>query len=618
MEHSIGASIAIVTALGIGAQWLAWKVRLPSILLLSIVGLLAGPVFGVLDPAADFGDFLQPIIGLCVAVILFEGGLNLEFHELKIAASGVRRLVFVGAPLAWFLGSLAAHYIGGLSWPVALVFGSIIVVTGPTVIIPMLRHAMLNKRTASYLKWEAIINDPIGALLAVLVFQYFVFSGVGAAHDQVFYNLGRALIVSLILGIPAGLALGILFRRGMVPEYLKSPMTLATVLGVYTLSNAAQQEAGLLAVTGMGIVMGNMGLPSIEEMRRFKEYITILLVSVVFILLAADLEPATLARMDLRSLALVFAVMFLVRPLTVFPATVGVGMDLRDRALLSWIAPRGIVAAAVAGVFAPRMIDAGYADAELLVPLIFSLIFATVTLHSTSLGYISRLMGLASKTGNRVLIVGVSPWTTELAKVLRDVDISVLLVDSSWHRLRDARMKGIPVYYGEILSDAAEESLELNDVGVLLAATSNDAYNSLVCTAFASELGRSKVFQLPMYDTDDDDPRGVARTMRGRIAFSDSAYYERLWRQLTKGWQFHKSKITENYDSATYLDECADDMMQLLVKRQEGGIQFGSSQEPLAFKSGDTVIAFGPEKQESLQKILSQPNDEAAPESPVS
>ena len=200
--------------------------------------------------------------------------------------------------------------------------------------------------------------------------------------------------------------------------------------------------------------------------------------------------------------------------------------------------------------------------------------------------------------------------------VLREVDVAVLLVDSSWHRLRDARMKGIPVYYGEILSDAAEESLELNDVGILLAATSNDAYNSLVCTAFASELGRSRVFQLPMYDSDDDDPRGVARTMRGRIAFSETAYYERLWRQHTEGWQFHKSKITESYDSDVYMDECPDDIIQLLVIRQEGGIQLNSSQEPVSFKPGDTVIAFGPEKQESLQKILSQPSDALAPEGP--
>ncbi|MCG8436165.1 MAG: cation:proton antiporter, partial [Gammaproteobacteria bacterium] len=267
MEQDVGTAIVVVIGLGIAAQWLAWRWRLPAIILLAAFGLLVGPGFGILQPAEVFGDFLQPIIGLCVAVILFEGGLNLEFHELKVAASGVRRLVYVGVPLSWFFGSLAAYYIGGVSLPVALVLGAIIVVTGPTVIIPMLRHAMLNKRTASYLKWEGIINDPIGALLAVLVFQYFVFTGEGAAYGDVIYSLSKALFVAILLGLPFGWALGTVFRRGYVPEYLKSPLTLSLVLIVYTAANHAQHEAGLLAVTLMGIVLGNMGLPSIEEMR---------------------------------------------------------------------------------------------------------------------------------------------------------------------------------------------------------------------------------------------------------------------------------------------------------------------------------------------------------------
>ena len=610
MEHHAAYSIAMVLALGIGAQWLAWRLRLPAIVLLSVAGLVAGPWLGILYPTADFGRFLQPVISLCVAVILFEGGLNLQFHELRLAASGVRRLVYLGAPLTWVLGSLAAHYIGDLSWPTSLVFGAIIVVTGPTVIIPMLRHAMLNRRTASYLKWEGIINDPIGALLAVLVFQYFVFSGEVAALDEVLAGLGRAVLIAGILGVLPGWGIGVAFRRGWVPEYLKAPITLALVIAIYVLSNRMQHEAGLLAVTVLGIVMGNLNLPSIQDMRRFKEYITILLVSSVFILLTADLQPELLARMSWPTFALIFAVMFLVRPLMVWLATIRADMIWQDRLLVGWIAPRGIVAAAVAGVFAPRMQAAGYQDADMLVPIIFTLIFATVLAHSFSLGYLGRWLGLASKKGNRVVIVGASPFSTELAQLLQEEKVGVLLVDTSWHRLRDARLHGVPVYYGEILSDNAEESLELNDVGTLLAATSNDAYNALICTSFGAEMGRSKVFQLPMYSGDDDDPRSLARANRGQVAFGENAVYEDLWSHLAAGWTFHKTPLTENFTWQDHLEECADDTIQLLMISSEGDVVIHSPQNQFNPRPGDTVVSFGPEKTESLKETLSKPAEE--------
>lgn len=610
MGHHIAYSIAIIIGLGLLAQWAAWRVRLPAIVLLSAFGLLAGPVFGIIDPSADFDEFLRPVVSLFVAVILFEGGLSLQFHELREAASGVRRLVYLGVPLAWTFGALAAHFVGGLSWPVALTFGAIIVVTGPTVIIPMLRHAMLNRRTASYLKWEGIINDPIGALLAVLVFQYFIYSGEGGALDETIAGLGRAILFGGLLGTVPGWLMGQAFRRGYVPDYLKPPITLGLVLAVYVAANAAQHEAGLLAVTVLGIVMGNMGLPSIQEMRRFKEYITILLVSAVFVVLTADLKPATLQRMDWHAIALIGAVMFLVRPATIWLATIGAGMDWRDRLLLGWIAPRGIVAAAVAGVFGPSLAASGYEDGALLVPLIFSLVFATVLAHGFSLGPLARWLKLAAQKRNRVLIVGASPWSTELARTLKSLEIGVLLVDTSWHRLRQARLAGIPVYYGELLSESAEQSLELHDVGTLLALTSNDAYNALVCSAFASELGRNKIYQLPMYAADDDDPRAMARTIRGQIAFSEDAVYEELWSHLAAGWKFHKTRLTESYTWEDYLHECSEDTIHIMRVDAEGEITIHSPQRKFEPRVGDTVISFGPPKTASLKKTLSQSNEE--------
>lgn len=606
MGHHIAYSITMVVVLGLAAQWLAWRARLPAIVLLALFGVIAGPVLGLLNPTEDFREFLRPVISLCVAVILFEGGLSLQFHELREAATGVRRLVYLGVPLTWSLGALAAHYIGGLSWPIALVFGAIIVVTGPTVIMPMLRQAMLNRRTASYLKWEGIINDPIGALLAVLAFQYFIYSGEGGALGETLAGLGRAIVVGGLLGVIPGWAMGRAFRLGYVPDFLKPPVTLGLVLAVYVAANAAQHEAGLLTVTVLGIVMGNMGLPSIQEMRRFKEYITILLVSAVFILLSADLKPEVLQLLDWRTIALIAAVMVLVRPLSIWLSTIGADMDWRDRLLLSWIAPRGIVAAAVAGVFGPSMYIMGYADGRLLVPLIFSLVFATVLAHGFSVGPISRWLKLAAKQRNRVLIVGGSPWATELAGVLKSLNIGVLIVDTSWHRLRAARLAGIPVYYGEILSDSAQESLELHDVGTLLALTSNDAYNALVCTTFAGDLGRESIFQLPQYSADDDDPRGLARTIRGQVAFSEEAVYEELWSHLAAGWQFQKTRLTESYTWQDYVNDMSEDTIHILKVSPEGSVLIYSPQRKFEPYTGDTVISFSPARSASLKQTLSR------------
>ena len=590
-EHLVLIIVGVV-GLGVGAQWIAWRLRVPAIVLLAAAGVIAGPVLGLIDPSEEFGELLQPLISLCVAIILFEGGLSLRLQELKEAASGVRRLVYLGAPLAWMFASLSAHYIGGIEWAVSLVFGAIMVVTGPTVIMPMLRQSALQRRTASFLKWEGIVNDPIGALLAVLVFQYFVFTGSGSEWTEVLTGLGSAILSGLLFGGVGGWITARAFRAGLVPEYLKSPVMLGLVLVIYALSNLMQAEAGLLAVTIMGIVVANMDLPGIGDMRRFKEYITIMLVSVVFVLLTADLNIGSLTSIGWRGAALIAAIMFVTRPAAIMLATTGAKMSFRERLLVAWIAPRGIVAAATAGVLGAGLVDQGY-DAEILLPLVFAVIFATVFSHGLSINWLAARLGLASKQRDSVLIVGASPWSIELGTALADLKVNVLIADSSWHNLRAARLAGLSVFYGEILSEFAEESLEISHVRTVLAATSNDAYNSLVCTQIAPEIGQRRVFQLPL-GGDDDDPKIVARGNRGNIAFAKDAVFERLWRLYVRGWKFYKTKLSESYTYSDFLNDRPADSIEVAVLASETGVEFRSSQIEMEPNFGDTLVYFAP------------------------
>ena len=593
---NIATVLTLVVVLGIAAQWIAGRLRLPAILPLVVFGILAGPVFGLVRPQAQFGTALEPLVGLAVAVILFEGGLRLRLHEFVHAAPGVNRLVYAGVPLALVLGVATAHFVGGLGWPVATVFGAISIVTGPTVVLPLLRQAMLERRIASSLKWEAILNDPLGALLAVLAFQYWIYRAGGASGLSVVLDLARALIGGGVMGAVAAWLLGRGFTRGLVPEYLKQPATLALVLAVYVLANSLQSEAGLLAVTVMGVTLGNLELPVMEEMRRFKEYLSTLLLSVVFILLSANLHPVAMRRLDWSVGLVIPVLLFVVRPLTVALATLGSELGWRERVVAAWAAPRGVVAAATGGVLAPPLLAAGFADAAALEPLLFALVFSSVILQGGTLAWLARRLGLAAASRQRLLIVGASPWSSAFARAVLDAGGQVLLVDNAWHRLREPRLAGVPVFYGEILSDRAEATLELTDVGLLLAATANDAYNALVCASFAGELGREQVFQLPMHEGDERDARTLTRSRRGRVAFSESARYEVLFRRMLEGWRFQKTTLSETFDYAALRAQGAADSLAVLIKRADDTLRLVSTDAAPEPKPGDVVVSFVPPK----------------------
>ena len=612
MQHHMAELIASILIVGIALQWVGWRLKIPALILLIAAGFIMGPVTGWLKPTEDFGDILQPMVSLSVAVILFEGGLSLRWHEFKKNTHVIYRLVTWSVLITFGLGSLAAHYLVGMSWPVALVFGAIIIVTGPTVIMPLLKQANLKKRPASLLRWEGIVNDPIGALLVVLIYGYYVLAESDMLIVNILSGLLISVFVSLAMGVGVGLFIASAFRKGFVPEYLKSPLILIAVLLVYTLCNRVQSEAGLLATTVLGITLANQQLNTLHELQRFKEYITILLVSSTFIVLTADINPEILQQIGWQGWLLLVLVIFVIRPVAIFLSTLGTDINKQDRLLISWIAPRGIVAAAVAGLFGAELIKKGYEGAELLLPLIFALIIMTVILHGLSIGWVARKLNLASSHPDGVMIIGASNWGIALAAALQKNDIPVVLVDRDWESLKPARMQNIPTHFGEVLSERTEEVLELSHITKLLSISKNEAYNTLTCSRFSPELGHNNVYEMAWQPEtssrkNNGAPKLPSKAIRGNILFGKDVYYNDLLDAYEKDWQFDSTSLSSQYTLETLVKEKPEGTLQVAAIDGGGNIHFYPWAEGQRTDDFKTVISYvPPEKNESLTKPITK------------
>ncbi len=538
-------AFALVGALGVGSQWLAWRLRMPAIVLMLAAGLIVGPGLGLLNPAEQFGSMLGPMVAIAVAIILFEGGLTLNAHSLSDAATGVKRLVVVGAPLGWIASTAALHYVAGLSWEASAVFGGIMIVTGPTVIAPLLRQAKLSKRPAALLQWEAIVNDPVGALAAVLAFEVVVVLQTATSVGEAVQALAVGMAVATVLGIAAGWGVARAFRLAYVPEYMKVPVLFVVLLGVFALADSVLHESGLLTVTIMGIWIANAHLPSYVELRRFKEHATVLLVSGVFILLAAGMSVELLKSLDWRAAAFVASVILLARPLPVLVALAFSNVPWRERLLVAFTGPRGVVLVAVAGLFGERLVALGIEDAGRIPPLAFALVAATVVLHGFTLTPVAKLLGLTASNAPGVMILGGSRWSVALAQALQKLDLPVIIADPNHAHLRAAREAGVETYFGDILSEAAEDRLDLVAYEKLICATDNDAYNTFVATDLAPEFGRDNVFQIKRVKQT-STRHALPPTLGGRAIGSDMTYFE-AGAAISEGKEFRVTTLTEEF-----------------------------------------------------------------------
>ncbi|MGH1329294.1 MAG: cation:proton antiporter [Paracoccaceae bacterium] len=598
-------AFALVGALGVGAQWVAWRLRLPAIVLMLAAGLLVGPVFGLFDPARDIGPITGPLISLAVAVILFEGGLTLDFHKLGDAAHGVKRLVIVGAPLGWLLSTLTLHYGAGLGWEASAVFGGIMVVTGPTVIAPLLRTARLSRRPASLLQWEAIVNDPIGALAAVLAFEVVLVLRTAETAGSAVIDLVIGIGAALVIGYVAGRGIARSFRRGWVPEYMKVPVLFAVLLVCFSVSDWLLHESGLLAVTVMGLVIANANLPSFEELRRFKEHATILLVSGVFILLAASLDFATLGQLNWRAGLFVALVVLVARPLTVLVSLAFTKLPWNERLLIALTGPRGVVLVAVAGLFGERLAQAGVQDGAVIGPLAFVLVLCTVVLHGFTLAPLARLLGLASGEKPGVLLIGGSRFTTGLAEALKGAEIPVLVSDPNHAHLIRPRAAGVETFYGDILGEAAEHNLELLSYSTIIAATDNDPYNTLVATDLAPEFGRDNVWQIARLKS--DNKRHALPAQLGGRSFGGGKTFRELDDLAREGWRFTVTKLSEEYTYPQWREERADAILLGKITKA-GELKRIPKLEAEKFAPGVRLLSFGPPLKD---KIVAPPLPDA-------
>ncbi|MES5265007.1 cation:proton antiporter [Priestia megaterium] len=591
--------ITLVVGLGVLSQWLAWRFKLPAIVVMSIIGLLTGPILGLIDPKAQFAQLFDPFVSIAVAVILFEGSLNLDMREVRGIEKPVFRIVTLGAMLAWILGSLAAHYIADLSWAVAIVIGGLFIVTGPTVILPLLRQAKLKPKPAAILKWEGIIVDPFGALLAVFSFEIVQFLVLREVSGKTILFFFAASIIAVLIGWLLGRGIGWMFQKGHIPEYLKSPVVFIVVIACFTIADEIKHETGLLAVTAMGITLANMHISSISDMRHFKENISVLLTSTIFIMLTAGLTMKTITEIFHWNIILfVLLMLFIVRPVSIFLSTVGTDLSIKEKILIGWIAPRGIVALTVSSYFAKVLIDEGFKDASILTTLTFALVFATVCAHGFSLSWLAKKLDLSIGEEPGILLVGSNDFTVAFASKLKQLGYPVLVADSSWKRLRVARRAEVDVYHGEVLAEQTEYHLDLTPYEYVIAATELDAYNALVCTAFLQDMGRNNVFQLSIRNQEDsrEDVDEIMHTVRGRMLFKKGITWEFLHHKMEHGYTIYNTKITDEYTYETYLEEKSDDSLLLAVSKQGKALNFFAHDQEINVNAGDTVLSLQPLK----------------------
>ena len=589
MEQSETLIVALsgILVLGVGSQWLAGHLKIPSILLLLVSGILAGPVSGFIQPDQLFGHLILPVVSLSVAVILFEGGLGLRISHLREIGKPLLLLLTVGVLVTGVLCSLAAHFILRFDWSTSILLGSLLTVTGPTVVGPLLRHIRPIGHVGPLARWEGIVVDPIGAVLAVLVFS--AISAIG--HDEVAnvamsatFGFIRTFVIGSTVGAIAAVALRELLRRHCIDDHIQSPVVLMIVVLTFAASNLAVHESGLVAVTIMGVILANQRSVAIGHIVQFKENLSVLLISSLFIVLTSRLDLTSFRGFGWRGPAFVAVLILVVRPVSVLLSTIGCQIPFRERVLLAWLAPRGIVAAAVASVFALQLKNGGD-----FVAATFLVIIGTVLTYGLTAGWVARRLGLSIANPQGVLIVSAHAGARAIAHALTKVGVPVRLVDTSLENTRVARMEGLPTYHASILSEAMHHA-DLGGLGKLFALTANDEVNLLAAARGAELFGKKECYRLSIQNSGQERRDPSKEVLAGRVLFSEKMTYAELDKVFAAGRTIKATKLTQEFEWDDFRSRHPDAVPLFTIDEQEVlTVRTADDTEPP--QAGQTVVA---------------------------
>ena len=586
--------LAGIIILGIFAQWIAWKFKIPAILPLILIGLLVGPI------AAEFfnddgskwiepiwngkkglfpGEGLYYFVSLAISIILFEGGLTLRKSEISNVGPVITKLITLGSAVTFVGAGIVAHYLLGLSWEISLLFSALIIVTGPTVISPILRNIPLKKDVAAVLKWEGILIDPIGALVAVLVFEFISVGGGSGFTKTALLEFGKILLFGTTFGFTFAHALIFIINKKLVPHYLLNVVSLSSVLLVFVLSDMFAHESGLLAVVVMGMVIANSKIRSFDELLYFKESLSVLLISILFILLAANMNINELLLVFNWNAAILFAlVVFVIRPIAVFLCTQSSSLKLNEKLFISWVGPRGIVAAGIASLFGTKLMQQGVTGAEYITPLVFMIVLGTVLLNATTARLFAKLVDVFLKSSDAIVIVGASEAARVIAKYLKKNSRRVVLLDQNKDYVNKAKEEGIEAFNADIYNDSLDDKAELNDVGYLIAMTGSDTVNEYTINQFSGVYGEKGAFRLASsieIKNNNENSEGLFTHKDDYINLNESA------RDFP---EIHEIKITSEEDYKNKLQQINDELKSI----------------PLFIRSGEVIEIIAAKKVENI------------------
>ena len=597
-------TLAFAMAFGMIAQVLARHLRIPGIVLLLGTGLLLGPdALGIVHPSS-LGDALPFIVGFAVAVILFEDGMNLRINRIRREGKTIRQLITTAALVTALGGTVTAKIFLGWDWRISLLFGVIVIVTGPTVITPLLRRLKLRRSVSTVLEAEGVLLDAIGAVIAVVALEI-ALSPSGLSFLTGLFHIITRLIVGSAIGAAGGFLLAFLLRfRSLVPEGLENVFTLSLVFALFQGANSISPESGIVAVTAAGLVVGNMKTHIHRELREFEEQMTVLLIGMLFILLAADVRLIEVTELGWGGIITVTILVCVLRPLNVYIGTMGSNLNLRQKALLSWIAPRGIVAAAVASLFALELEKHGI-DGSQLRAMVFSLIAVTVLISGLTGGIAAQFLGLKRPENVGWVILSANNLSRSLAKVLIESGEEVICIDQNPKACRRAEEEGIKVIYGNGLDEKTLLRAEIDTRLGAMGLSSNEEVNLLFGTK-AKEIGKLSVILVGIKSMAEGITSEMVKEIGGRIPFGSQCDIEQWAGWIQRGiTSINRYSLTSPASDNNFQDGTEGIILPLVLHRKSKSQPIDDTTE---IKAGDevTMIVNNQREKEALEWLSSQ------------